>query len=73
MLAQPDLRFAGNIEIGRDLSWDELDAAYDAVIVATGMVVDSKLGIPGEELPHVWGSWRLVGLAERPSRFPRRP
>jgi ferredoxin--NADP+ reductase len=60
LLAQPDLRFAGNIEIGRDLSWDELVAAYDAVIVATGMVIDRKLGIPGEELPHVWGSWRFV-------------
>src|SRR5882757_419125 len=61
LLAQPDLRFAGNIEIGRDLSWDELGAAYDAVIVATGMVIDKKLGVPGEDLPHVWGSWRLVG------------
>ncbi len=60
LLAQPDLRFAGNIEVGRDLTWDELVAAYDAVIVATGMVVDRKLGIPGEELPHVWGSWRFV-------------
>jgi ferredoxin--NADP+ reductase len=61
LLAQPDLRFAGNIEIGRDLSWDELSQAYDAVIVATGMVIDKKLGVPGEELPHVWGSWRFVG------------
>ena len=60
LLAQPDLRFAGNIEVGRDLTWDELAAAYDAVIVATGMVIDRKLGIPGEDLPHVWGSWRFV-------------
>ena len=35
--------------------------AYDAVIVATGMVIDRKLGVPGEDLPHVWGSWRFVG------------
>ncbi len=61
LLAQPDLRFAGNVEIGRDLSWDELGAAYDAVIVATGRVIDRKLGVPGEDLPQVWGSWRLVG------------
>jgi NADPH-dependent glutamate synthase beta subunit-like oxidoreductase len=61
LLARPDVRFAGNIEIGRDLSWDELSAAYDAVIVATGMVIDKKLGVPGEDLPHVWGSWRFVG------------
>src|SRR5882762_8845377 len=61
LLARPDVRFAGNIEIGRDLSWDELSAAYDAVIVATGMVIDKKLGVPGEDLAHVWGSWRFVG------------
>jgi NADPH-dependent 2,4-dienoyl-CoA reductase/sulfur reductase-like enzyme len=60
LLGQPDVRFAGNIEVGRDLSWEEFDAAYDAVIVATGMVVDKKLGVPGEDLPHVWGSWRFV-------------
>ncbi|MFO1082560.1 MAG: FAD-dependent oxidoreductase [Reyranellaceae bacterium] len=60
LLAQPDLRFAGNLEIGRDLGWDELATAYDAVIVATGMVIDRTLGIPGEDLPHVWGSWRFV-------------
>lgn len=60
LLAQPDVRFAGNIEIGRDLTWDELRTAYDAVIVATGMAIDRKLGVPGEELPQVWGSWRFV-------------
>jgi hypothetical protein len=60
LLSAPDLRFAGNIEVGRDLSWDELSDAYDAVIVATGMTIDRKLGVPGEELPHVWGSWRFV-------------
>jgi NADPH-dependent glutamate synthase beta subunit-like oxidoreductase len=60
LLGQPDVRFAGNIDVGRDLSWEEFDEAYDAVIVATGMVIDRKLGVPGEDLPHVWGSWRFV-------------
>ncbi len=60
LLQQPDVRFAGNVEIGRDLSWDELAGAYDAIVVATGRVLDRKLGIPGEDLPHVWGSWRFV-------------
>jgi ferredoxin--NADP+ reductase len=61
LLAQPDVRFAGNVEIGRDLTWEELQADYDAVIVATGMVIDRKLGVPGEDLPFVWGSWKFVG------------
>ena len=60
LLDQPGVRFAGNVEIGRDLSWDTLRAAYDAVVVATGMTVDRKLGVPGEGLPHVVGSWRFM-------------
>jgi NADPH-dependent glutamate synthase beta subunit-like oxidoreductase len=73
LLAQPDLRFCGNIEIGRDLSWDELGAAYDAVIVATGRIVDRRLGIPGEELPHVWGSWRFVAWLNGHPDFADKP
>jgi ferredoxin--NADP+ reductase len=60
LMAQPDVRFAGNVEIGRDLSWDDLRAGYDAVIVATGMTIDRKLGVSGEDLPFVWGSWKFV-------------
>ena len=30
------------------------------MIVATGMAIDRKLGVPGEDLPDVWGSWRFV-------------
>jgi ferredoxin--NADP+ reductase len=60
LLAQPAVRFAGNVEIGRDLSWDALREGYDAVIVATGMTIDKKLGVPGEELPFVWGSWKFI-------------
>jgi ferredoxin--NADP+ reductase len=60
LLAQPDVRFAGNVFIGRDLSWDEVRESYDAVIVATGMTVDRRLGVPGEALPFVWGSWKFI-------------
>lgn len=60
LLALPDVRFAGNVEIGRDLGWDEVCEAYDVVVVAIGRVIDRKLGIPGEDLPQVWGSWRFV-------------
>lgn len=60
LLALPGVRFAGNVEIGRDLSWEALREGYDAVIVATGMTVDRTLGVPGEDLPFVWGSWKFV-------------
>jgi NADPH-dependent glutamate synthase beta subunit-like oxidoreductase len=60
ILAHQDVRFCGNVDVGRDVTWDELREHYDAVVVATGRTIDRKLGVPGEDLPHVWGSWRFV-------------
>ena len=44
-------RFFGNVEVGVDLSHDELMSHYSAVIYATGAQTDKSLGIPGEDLP----------------------
>jgi ferredoxin--NADP+ reductase len=46
-----NVRLFGNIELGKDLSIQDLKARYDAVVIATGTSLGKKLGIPGEELP----------------------
>lgn len=56
-----EVRYLGNVEIGRDLSIDELKDNYDAVILAIGSYHDRSLGIPGEELPGVYGACAFVG------------
>jgi glutamate synthase (NADPH/NADH) small chain len=43
-------RFRTNREIGRDITWDELRARYDAVVVATGATVPRDLALPGRDL-----------------------
>ncbi len=43
-------RFRPGIEIGRDITWDQLRARYDAVVVAIGATVPRELGLPGREL-----------------------
>ena len=55
------VRYLGNIEIGRDIYVKELEKHYDAVIFAIGAYNDKKLGIPGEELPGVYGACEFVG------------
>ncbi len=60
-LQRDGVRFLGNVEVGRDVSYSELKDCYDAVVVAIGSYEDRKLGIPGEELPGVYGSWGFVG------------
>jgi ferredoxin--NADP+ reductase len=44
-------RLFGNIELGKDISLEELEEMYDAVVIATGSSRGRKLGIPGEDLP----------------------
>ena len=39
-----------NVELGRDISVEELTKNYDAVVIATGTDKGRKLGIPGEHL-----------------------
>lgn len=54
------VRFIGNVEVGRDVSVDELLEVYDAVVLAIGALVDRKLGIEGEDLPGVYGSGAIT-------------
>jgi ferredoxin--NADP+ reductase len=47
----PGFNFHGNVEVGTDVTHDQLAAAYHAVLYAVGTPHDRKLGIEGEELP----------------------
>lgn len=51
VLESPGVRFLGGIELGSDVSVDDLLSCYDAVVYCTGAMVDRHLGIPGEDLP----------------------
>ncbi|HEV7808030.1 MAG TPA: FAD-dependent oxidoreductase [Solirubrobacteraceae bacterium] len=44
-------RFLGDVEVGVDITHEELMRHYSAVIYATGAQTDKSLGIPGEDLP----------------------
>lgn len=57
----PGFRFFGNVEVGRDVSHEELTAWYDAVLYTVGTAGDRRSGIPGEDLPGSWSATELVG------------
>ena len=44
-------RLFANVELGSDLTIEQLKERYDAVVIATGSPIGKKLGIPGEDLP----------------------
>jgi ferredoxin--NADP+ reductase len=57
---RPGFRFFGNVEVGRDVSPEELRGLYDAVVYAVGAQTDRRLGIPGEDLPGSWAATEFV-------------
>jgi ferredoxin--NADP+ reductase len=58
--ANPLFRFYGNVEIGEDVSHDDLTAHYHAIVYAVGAQTDKRMGIPGEELPGSWAATEFV-------------
>ena len=44
-----NFRFFGNVEVGKDIEFDQLKKHYHAVIVAVGAETDRRMNIPGEE------------------------
>ncbi|WP_421733515.1 glutamate synthase subunit beta [Cellulomonas sp.] len=43
-------RFRPGVEVGRDVTWPQLQARYDAIVIATGATVPRELTVPGKEL-----------------------
>jgi ferredoxin--NADP+ reductase len=46
-----NFRLFGGVELGTDISIEQLREMYDAVVIATGSAIGKRLGIPGEDLP----------------------
>ena len=59
--SQPGVRFFGNVDVGSDISHDELMEHYSYVVYTTGAPTDRQLGIPGEELPGSHAATTFVG------------
>jgi len=49
------------VRVGQDVSINELQQLYDAVVLATGAPRDRELGIPGDHLGNAFGSAAFVG------------
>ncbi|MBC2681337.1 FAD-dependent oxidoreductase [Corynebacterium anserum] len=60
VLDKPQIRLFGNINVGKDITLEELKKYYDAVIYATGATDDRDLTIPGGE--HTIGAGEFVGF-----------
>ncbi|MFF2372184.1 FAD-dependent oxidoreductase [Agromyces sp. NPDC058110] len=71
MLDAGTIRLIGNVEVGRDVTVDELQERYDAVIFATGALRDAPLDIPGIDLPGSYGAADFVAWYDGHPDVPR--
>src|ERR1700678_1618782 len=60
VLEHEGVRSVGGVHVGEDGTRDDLVAAYDAVVYATGAMRDRRLGIPGEDLPGSYAATDFV-------------
>ncbi|HZU69671.1 MAG TPA: FAD-dependent oxidoreductase [Ktedonobacteraceae bacterium] len=61
LLADPRVRFFGNVTYGVDIHHKELKQFYDQIIYAIGAQADRRMGIPGEDLPNSYPATSFVG------------
>ncbi len=59
--ARPSFRFLGNVQLGRDVSVEELHRHYHQIVYATGNEGDRRLGIPGEGIARCTPATVFVG------------
>lgn len=71
ILQRGDIRLLGNTEVGLDVTIEELQQHYDAVIIATGSDRDAPLDIPGSDLPQSYGAADFVSWYDGHPDYPR--
>ncbi|MFM5904656.1 MAG: glutamate synthase subunit beta [Micrococcales bacterium] len=59
------VRFRAGVEIGVDITWEELRSRYDAVLVATGATKPRDLNVAGRELSGVHFAMEYLTQANR--------
>jgi len=54
-IAEAGVKMENNVKIGRDISFEDYRAKFDAVIIAIGAWKSTPVGCPGEDLQGVYG------------------
>src|SRR3954467_3490273 len=70
--AHENFRFFGGVDVGADVTRDELFERYHAVVYAFGAASDNRLGIPGEDRPGSHAGPGFLAWSHGPPGFAER-
>jgi len=57
------------VEVGKDITFDQLESQFDAIFLGVGLGPTQKLGIPGENLPGVIDAVRFIAAYKTEARY----
>ena len=60
ILVRDEVRYFGNVTLGKDVTVDDLRSRYDQIVYAVGAQSDRRLNIPGEDLEGSHPALRFV-------------
>jgi len=75
LLKKSGINFEQNIEIGKDISLEELQEKHDAVLIATGVYKPREINLPGHDLKNIFPAMDFLtasnrkGLGEKVKEF----
>jgi glutamate synthase (NADPH/NADH) small chain len=69
LVRQLGVEFRQGVEAGRDVSFADLEKQYDAIFLGLGLGETWDLGIPGEDLPGVYGAIEFIAQTKT-RKFP---
>lgn len=62
LFTRSGVRFLGNVEVGRDVTFEAVRGAFDATVVATGLHADAQLQLPGFDDGRVIGAGQFMRI-----------
>lgn len=71
ILQRGDIRLIGNVTVGEDITIEQMQEHYDAIILATGSDQDAPLDLPGVDLPGAYGAAEFVFWYDGHPDYPR--
>ncbi|MGA3293196.1 MAG: NAD(P)-dependent oxidoreductase [Candidatus Acidiferrales bacterium] len=60
LVRQLGVKFRQKVEVGRDVSFDELEKQFDAIFIGAGLGETWALNLPGEDLHGVYGAIEFI-------------
>ena len=65
LLRSSGVKFKQNIEVGKNISLDELQKNHDAILIATGVYKAREINLPGHDLKNIFPAMKFLTASNR--------